>query len=204
MARKRAEKKSKKSYSRNKNKIIMVIVIVFFLVISGSATILYRPSEESSENGDGNGNDVSDGKWLFAMDTANIQYMYSVSGIPTLVVIDKEGNVAYYNAGAHSKEQLMPYIDSALEGTSESLGVAPDFTVTTFNNLEFTLSDYTGEVVILDIMGVGCQPCVIQMPELKKIKEEKGEQVTILSIDTYYSGETKQDVIDTYGEYIKL
>ena len=200
MSRKRAEKKSKKSYSKHNSKIIPTLLIIILLLIVGVTTILYIPLKEEPKE---ETND-SDGKWLFAMDTANIAYKYSVSGIPTLVVINKDGNIAYYSSGAHSKEQLMPYIDSALEGTSENLAVAPDFTVTTFNNIEFTLSDYTGEVIILDIMGVGCIPCVMQMPELQKIKEEKGEKVIILSIDTYYSGETKQDVIDTYGEYIKL
>jgi len=197
MTRKRAETKSKKTFKRNKYKILAVITIILIIAITGAAVTLYDfPAEDQKEEGS------TEGKWLFAMDTANIRYMYSASGIPTLVIIDPEGEVIYYKQGAHSKNQLMPYIESAIQGTAESLGPSIDFTVTTFNNEEFTLSNCRGKVVLLDIMGVGCYPCEMQMPELQKIKIEKGDEIIILSIDTYYSGETKEDVIETYGEYI--
>lgn len=206
MTRKRAEKKSKKtlkkSLVKNKNKVLVVFILAF--AISGLVIALNNPSKEDANdiNNSTNGKEPI-GKWLFAMDTANIQYMYSASGIPTLVVIDPEGDVIYYNQGAHSKDQLLPYIESAIQGTAESLGQSIDFTVTTFNNEEFTLSEHRGEVVLLDIMGVGCPPCVMQMPELQKIKQEKGEDITILSVDVRYTGETEEGVRDTYGEYIK-
>jgi len=154
------------------------------------------------DNADMNDNDVSSGKWLFAMDTDNVQYKYQASGIPTLAIIDKKGDVIFYNQGFNSRDQLITYVDSAIAGTAKSLGESIDFTVTTFNNEEFTLSEHRGEVIILDIMGVGCPPCVIQMPELQKIRLEKGNYITILSVDVYYTGEDKQDVIDTYGDYI--
>lgn len=167
-------------------------------MILSVAVVFYLPSDKNNET------DESYGKWLFAMDTDNIQYKYQASGIPTLVIIDKNGDVIYYSQGAHYKDQLLPYIESAIQGTSESLGESIDFTVTTFNDEGFTLSKHKGEVVLLDIMGVGCPPCVMQMPELQEIKKEKGDDITILSIDVYYSGETKEDVIETYGEYIKI
>ena len=180
-----------------------MITIIIIIAILGTAMTFYDSSEED-QNGD-NDSDVGDsnGKWLFAMDTANVGYMYSASGIPTLVIIDPNGNIVYYNQGAHSKDQLLPYIESAEQGTAESLGEALDFTLTTFNDEEFTLSEHRGEIVLLDIMGVGCPPCEMQMPELQKVKQEKGDNITILSIDVYYSGETKEDVRETYGEYIK-
>jgi len=197
MTRKRAETKSKKTFKRNKYKILAVITIILIIAISGAAVTFYDfPVEDQKEEGG------TDGKWLFAMDTDNVQYKYSASGIPTLVIIDRNGDVIYYNSGFNSKEQLRPYVESAIDGKAESLGESIDFTVTTFNNEKFTLSEHKGEVVLLDIMGVGCPPCVIQMPELQKIKIEKGDEIIILSIDTYYSGETKEDVIETYGEYI--
>lgn len=208
MTRKRAKIKSKKtlkkSLVKNKNKVLVVFILALIVAISSLVIALNNPSEEGTNdiNNSTNGKEPI-GKWLFAMDTANIQYMYSASGIPTLVVIDPEGDVIYYSQGAHSKDQLLPYIESAVQGTAESLGQSIDFTVTTFNNEKFTLSEHKGEVVLLDIMGVGCPPCEMQMPELQKIKKEYGEDITILSVDVYYSGETKEDVIETYGEYIK-
>ena len=209
MVRKRAETKSKKtlkkSVLKNKNKVLVVFILALIFAISGLIIALDNTSEEDTNDIDdsANGKDPI-GKWLFAMDTANIQYIYQASGIPTLVIFDKKGDVIfYYNQGFLPKDQLMPYIESAIEGTAEGLGKSIDFTVTTFNNKEFTLSEHLGEVILLDIMGVGCPPCEMQMPELQKIKKEYGEDITILSVDVYYSGETKEDVIDTYGEYIK-
>jgi thiol-disulfide isomerase/thioredoxin len=201
MARKRAEEKQEKSsFSKSSFKYgVIGIIFILIIVVGGiyALTLLEdkKPSESNSEPID---------KWLFAMDTDNVQYKYGASGIPTLAIIDKEGNVVFYNQGATSKDSLMPYITSAIEGTAESLGEepAPDFTVNTFNNQEFTLSEHREEVIILDIMGVGCPPCEYQMPELRKIKQELGDEITILSVDVYYSGETAQDVLKTYGEYI--
>lgn len=199
MARKRAKKKQSKQslFSKSTLKYGVIGVILLVIIIVGSIFAFTTQEDTSTSNSD------QVGRWLFAMDTDNIQYKYGASGIPTLVVIDQNGNVVYYNQGAHSKDQLMPYIESVFQGTAESLGEAPDFTVTTFNNEEFTLSQHRGEVILLDIMGVGCPPCEMQMPELQKIKQEKGEEITILSVDVYYSGETKEDVINTYGQYIK-
>jgi len=198
MARKRSNEKTKSKNTLKKTNLKYGLLLLAILIIAaGSILALTSQDNEPSEN------QSQPGKWLFAMDTANIQYMYSVKGIPTLVVIDPDGNVIYYNAGAHTKEQLLPYIESAEQGTAESLGESIDFTVTTFNNEEFTLSKHRGKVVLHDIMGVGCPPCVMQMPELQKIKLEKGEDITILSVDVSYTGETEEGVRATYGEYIK-
>jgi len=207
MARKRAEQKhTKKSlFSKSSFRYGFVGIIIIFVVILGCIFVLTTEDANNSDPSttEDTNNFDQPGKWLFAMDTDNIQYKYGASGIPTLAIIDKNGNVAYYNQGVHSKDQLMPYITSAIEGTAESWGAAPDFTVDTFNNEVFTLSEHQGEVILLDIMGVGCPPCEIQMPELQKIKQEMGEEITILSVDVRYSGETAKDVMDTYGEYIK-
>ncbi len=209
MTRKRAEIKSKKSlkksFNNNKNKILvfLVFVVIIFVIIA----FLYAGYGNSSEAENTDSDNLSDDsqytdKWLFAMDTDNVQYKYSANAIPTLVIIGTDGNVIFYDQGAHSKEQLTPYIEDAIDEKADSLGKSIDFTVTTFDGKEFTLSKYTGKVVLIDIMGVGCPPCEMQMPELQKIKKEFGGDITILSVDVYYSGETKEDVIDVYGEYI--
>ena len=85
MTRKRAGTKSKKTFERNKYKILAVITIIIIITVSGAALTLYDfPVEDQKEEGG------TEGKWLFAMDTANIRYMYSANGIPTLVIIDRE------------------------------------------------------------------------------------------------------------------
>ena len=188
-------------FSKSSFKYSVIGIIFILIIVVGGIYAL--TSLEDTKQSDSN-SEIKD-KWLFAMDTDNVQAKYGASGIPTLAIIDKEGNVTFYHQGATSKDQLMPYITSTMEGTAKNIledQSAPDFTVNTFNNEEFTLSEHRGEVILLDIMGVGCPPCEIQMPELRKIKQELGDDITIISVDVYYSGETAQDVLKTYGEYI--
>lgn len=130
---------------------------------------------------------------------------YSTGYIPTLVIIDPDGYIVHRDAGVHTKQELLGYIDDIADGTAENLGAAPDFTLTTLNDETFKLSDYQGKTVVLDFMAARCLPCHQQMPELQALKEEKADEVVILSIDTdgAYGMETEQDVTNTFGEYIK-
>jgi thiol-disulfide isomerase/thioredoxin len=177
------------------------MITILFLIMSILSSIFLSGCTDETNN-------VITDKWLFAMDNndfqRSVQYKYNASAIPTLVIIDKDGDVIFYNRGKHDKEVLIPYIEKAIEGTANKLGASIDFTVKTFNNETFTLSGKKGHVVLLDIMGVGCPPCVAQMPELQEIKTEYGNNVILLSVDVRFTGETQEKVIETYGEYILL
>ncbi len=181
-------------------------MIIIFIIIVGSIYALYNTNQDDSTSLDST---LSD-KWLFAMDTSSASVggksAYSTGYIPTLVVIDSNGDIVHRDAGVHSKQELIQYIDSINSGTIESIETAPDFTLNTFNDQEFKLSDYKGKIIILDLMAVRCPPCHNQMPELQGVKEELGNDVVILSIDVdgAYGMETEQDVIDTFEEYILL
>ncbi len=59
---------------------------------------------------------------------------------------------------------------------------APDFTLKDIYGHEFSLSDYRGKVVILDFFMIRCAPCGAQVAELKKVLNEYGGQVVIISI----------------------
>ena len=54
-------------------------------------------------------------KWTFVMDSyeEDVNNKYQVSGIPKLVIIDKEGNIYYSEAGLTSKEKLIEEINKA-------------------------------------------------------------------------------------------
>ena len=45
-------------------------------------------------------------------------------------------------------------------------GLAPDFTLTTFEGEQTRLSDYAGKVVVLNFWGSWCAPCRTEAPEL--------------------------------------
>ena len=66
--------------------------------------------------------------------------------------------------------------------------IAPDFTLTDIDGVEFSLSDYRGKVVLLDFFSLLCGPCIDEIPHLKVVHEEFGEDLIIISIsvDPYY------------------
>jgi len=204
MARKRAKKKQSKQslFSKSTLKYGVIGVILLIIIV---VSIFVLTTQENTPNS------TSDqpGKWLFAMDSSEAavgsKSAYSTGYIPTLVIIDPNGNIVHRDAGVHTKQELLQYVNKIVDGTAESLGSAPDFTLTTFNDETFKLSDYQGKTVILDFMAVRCPPCYDQMPELQAVKEEKADDIVILSIDVdgAYGGETEQDVTNTFGEYIK-
>ena len=68
--------------------------------------------------------------------------------------------------------------------TNDNWGDAPDFTIKTLSGNTIKLSDFQGEIVLLDMMGVDCVYCVYMMPVLKYISENYSE-VNIISVDVY-------------------
>ena len=205
MTRKRVQHHPSKKKKKPQNQTLYLSVTIIVIILAIVTLILIQnPSDTNPDNTDetSDGNE-NEGRWLFAMDTDNVGSKYQASAIPTLAIIDIKGNIIYYNRGLHSKELLMPYIESAADGTAESLGEAPDFTLETFNDKTFKLSDYKGTVVLIDLMAEYCGPCINQMPELQKIKLEKGEDIVIISVDVAYPNETENLVRETFGTYIK-
>jgi cytochrome c-type biogenesis protein len=78
-------------------------------------------------------------------------------------------------------------------------GAAPDFTVMDTDGEDVSLSQFDGEVVILDLM-MRCGACEDQIKELKKIQNRFGDQINILSIDID-SGDSMEDVKEMKEEH---
>ena len=78
-----------------------------------------------------------------------------------------------------------------------------NFSFTTIDGEHKQLSDYRGKVVILDLMGVACSPCRLELIQLKKVSESYSkDQVAIISIDVWtMEGETAQDVRNLRESY---
>jgi len=69
-------------------------------------------------------------------------------------------------------------------------GLAPDFTLTDIDGNTFSLSDFQGKVVILDFFATWCGPCVAEIPHLRSLQEEFGEDLIIISISISPSSDT--------------
>jgi thiol-disulfide isomerase/thioredoxin len=93
--------------------------------------------------------------------------------------------------------------------TEEKTDIRNDFSFTTLSGETKHLNDFYGKVIVLDCMAVNCQPCMLQMFELKKISENYSTiDVTILSIDVWVStGETStmlQGMIDAFKNQVNI
>jgi len=203
-SRKRTNKKTKSKNTFKKTNLKYGLILLAILVIAAGITLaLTSQDDEPSEK-----QSSQPGKWLFALDTSSAHVgsyeAYSTGYIPTLVIIDINGDVIHKKAGVHYENELLDLIQQA-QNPGDTLGPSPDFTLETFNGETFTLSEHQGKVVILDIMAVRCPPCETQMPELHKAKLEKGDDIVILSIDVdaAYGYETENDVRESFGEYIR-
>lgn len=66
----------------------------------------------------------------------------------------------------------------------EAGAAAPDFTVTTLEGQEVTLSSsFEGKYVVLDFWGIWCKWCVKGIPEMKAYYAKYSDKMEIVSID---------------------
>lgn len=70
--------------------------------------------------------------------------------------------------------------------------VAPDFTLSDVDGDQFSLSDYTEKVVLLDFFATWCSDCISQIPHLKSLQAEFGEDLVIISISVSPSFDTDE------------
>lgn len=66
---------------------------------------------------------------------------------------------------------------------------------------ELAVSDFDGDVVVLNIWGAWCPPCRVEAPELQQIQDEReGQGVTVLGIDVRDENRTApQDFVRDTG-----
>jgi peroxiredoxin len=62
---------------------------------------------------------------------------------------------------------------------------APDFSLRDINGKAATLSEYKGQVVLLNFWATWCGPCKVEMPHLNTMNAELGERgFVVLSVST--------------------
>ena len=80
-------------------------------------------------------------------------------------------------------------------------GPAPDFALTLFDGTDFRLSDYRGQVVLINFWASWCPPCRDEAPELQALYEDfHGTGFTVLGVNMLESSRRKAlEFIDEYG-----
>ncbi len=63
---------------------------------------------------------------------------------------------------------------------------APAITLPTLDGDEFSTSDHTGQVMVLDFWATWCPPCIKTLPALQKVKEhyKRDPEVVIAAVNT--------------------
>jgi thiol-disulfide isomerase/thioredoxin len=91
---------------------------------------------------------------------------------------------------------------------NDTVDEGEDFSFIPLNGTIKRLSDYRGNVVVLDLMRViSCDPCLYEFLELKKISENySNNDVVIISIDvnTYESAQDVQTTIDGFKQQLDI
>ncbi len=78
--------------------------------------------------------------------------------------------------------------------------LAPDFTITTVDGQELSLSDLRDKIVLLNFWGTWCGPCRREMPEFQKAYEEwQDEGFLILAIAYNDTEDAIRDFRDEFG-----
>jgi len=79
-------------------------------------------------------------------------------------------------------------------------GVAPDFYLELFDGSDFRLSDYRGQVVLVNFWGSWCGPCRQEAPELQALYDDyKDEGFIIIGVNWLES--SRQKALDFVDEF---
>ena len=76
---------------------------------------------------------------------------------------------------------------------------APDFTLSTLDGGQVTLSGLKGKPVMLVFWTTGCSACIAQMPFLKAAHDELGNNVEFININLGESSSQVQATVSYYG-----
>lgn len=90
---------------------------------------------------------------------------------------------------------------AALSPVAQAAGSeAPSFNLTSIGGTNFSLSDYRGKVVVLDLMATWCPVCQAEMKELAQLRQEKTEVVILtVSVDPVERDESLRNFREEYN-----
>lgn len=82
----------------------------------------------------------------------------------------------------------------------DSRNSAPDLVGTTLDDEEFRLSDYRGDVVVLNVWASWCAPCRAEAPELQEVwREREGQGVQFVGLNTRDARTAARGFVETMG-----
>lgn len=132
--------------------------------------------------------------------------MKAIAGLVAAAVLGAAAVVIYFAATGSGEAPPAPQIgDVSAEGRAafpaagqEDIGPAPDFALPTLNGETFQLSEYAGQVVVVNFWATWCAPCRIEIPDLIEMQSELGDQgVQVVGISLDHQG---REVVEEFAE----
>ena len=80
---------------------------------------------------------------------------------------------------------------------------APNFTLKNLEGEEVSLSDYRGNIVLVNFWATWCKYCDIEMPDLQKLDSEN-EDLVVLAVNVMEDESTVEEYIEKGGYYFDL
>ena len=93
------------------------------------------------------------------------------------------------------------------EETNNNIDPLPSFELKDFEGTIYTLEDFEGKNFVINSWASWCPFCTDELPDFTKIKEEMGDQITIVAINRNESDEVAKEYkenLDMNGELIFL
>lgn len=142
-----------------------------------------------------------DGKLLATMDSHErfrLDEPFNVDGVAYVVEeVAADGSWARIQ----EYEDYVPVKPVLLPGFA-----APDFTGTDVGGNVHSLSDYVGEIVVLDFWAAWCGPCLAELPTLRQLHEDHAASgLTIVAINLDRAADTLKQAIGEYTlDYLQI
>ncbi len=130
------------------------------------------------------------GDWTYAKDTQDLGTIYDIRYTPIEYIIDVNGYIYSVRIGNRSWEELAADIEAAKIGYDPPVDpppangeLAPDFSLTDIDSVNFALSDQRGKVVLIDLFASDAYYSGKMQEEFRLIRENfTEEELVIISI----------------------
>lgn len=110
--------------------------------------------------------------------------LYGITYISSMGVNNTETLKALVEENVKDPETLKAFQAAYANGASLAKGnPSPDFKMTDINGKEYTLADFKGKVVYIDVWATWCAPCQGELPHLKELQQMfQGTNVRFISM----------------------
>ena len=134
------------------------------------------------------------------------KYRFMNTPFPLVIFLDGDGKelsrlVGYSIYDPSDKETSVKRFMEILNLTLQGKIKGEDFRFVTLSGDEKRLSDYRGKIVVLDLMGVDCTACRIEMEYLSEVRDYYGNDANVVIISLDVTGDSVSSIESAFADY---